>query len=126
MQTPANSGVADTWIRVQLYNMTKNDKTSKFATFVSGADLAALNAPSSYLGSTQWQVYSTNKPNKFTVGNISGTPSKNGWTLSPTANGTYVAVRVDADGHILSVGEAGTTGYGVHQSCWASFRPTPP
>lgn len=127
MMAPATVAIVpstDTWIRVRLYTMTKNN--GKVMSWISGADLAALNSPSSYLLSTQWQLYSTNAGSPpFSVGQIIGfAPTARNWTFNSTANGAWVAVRVDAAGNITGVVGIGSTtnGYAVHHSCWTSFR----
>ena len=127
-QEPANTAATDTYIRVRLYTMTKY---SKIISWIKGADLVALNAPSTYLSNVQWQCYSTtgvtNPP--VSAGTIiNNVPSYTNWVFNPTANGAYVAVRVDESGNIKGVvglGSGQTNGYAVHQSCWASFKPTP-
>jgi len=107
--------------------MTHNTNLNQVIGWISGADLIALNAKSSYIGKTQWQCYSTNSANPpFTAAQIIGfTPSATDWTFNPDANGAWVAVRIDEAGNIKGVAGVGNEGFGVHQSCWASFRPRP-
>lgn len=132
---PTASAAPDIWVRVQLYTLgIVPGDPSHTSTWVSGADVDALNAVSAgapYLSNTQWQAFTANNHSGYTVGAILNTPpSHNSPTHTPagtplTQNGAYVALRVDANGNIIGVVGISSGGSSVANTCWASFRVIP-
>ena len=129
------SGSPDIWLRVQLWTLGNGpgNNTTHLSTWVSGADVAALNAVSAgapYLSNTQWQAFTADTHSGYTVGAILNTPPTH--THSPagtplTHNGSYVALRVNTSGNIVGVVGIGSSSgtSSVANTCWASFRVIP-
>lgn len=124
---PVANTVTDTFIRVRLWVLTLG---TKITTWVSGADLALLQAVGTavpYLSGTQWQCITSAGGSAFTVGSTIGTTPTEGLGSTFLQNGAYVAMRVDATGKIVGISQVNTpnntTGNSaVHQSCWTSFK----
>ena len=136
---PTASTQTDMWVRVRLWTLGNSGNLS---TWVKGADVVALSAPSAtlvtsgtfstisttattstYLSSSAWQCFTAEPGSGFTVDQrLTSPPTRNGSTL--TQNGAYVALRVDANGNIIGVVDIGTGGSAVANTCWASFTRT--
>ena len=113
-----------TWLRVEVWKLSAGNTAS---TWVWGDDLKFLRAddtPDPYLTPSQWQCLSS-------AGNGSGytfkqvvdkTPSKG--NQAPQRSGTYVAVRVDAQGKIIGIQGIETGGTAVSLFCWESLAPS--
>ena len=117
---PVASGAPDVWVRVRLWTLGNG---ANLSTWVSGADVAALNATSAnapYLSGTAWQCFTAGSASNFSVDQrLTSPPIRPGSTL--TQNGAYVALRVDASGNIIGVVGIGSGGTTVAHTCWASF-----
>jgi hypothetical protein len=111
----------NTWVRVEVWNLGRNDKLS---TWVYGNDLKMLKAsdtPDPYLSSSQWQCISSASSNSGYSSKqiVNSTPMKGSY--SPQRSGKYVAVRVDLDGKIIGVQGLEAGGSAVSLFCWASL-----
>lgn len=118
-----NPGTA--WVRVPEWSIIVNGNKSSW--WVRGQDLAALQATSSYLASTSWQLIRREDNSPFTpVGKVeTSTPTQAlnaNDSISPSVTTTYVAVRIDSTGAIIGVEPIVTsTGSAISTSCWTSF-----
>lgn len=113
------------WVRVPVWILTA--AVDRGSNWVFGGDLAALNATSSYLSSTQWQAISVEKNSSFKVKDIVNAkpvqPTSAGGNASPVqSTTTFVAVRIDSTGRIVGVEPIETNqGSALSTSCWTSF-----
>ena len=122
---PGPSMDADTYVRVQLWNLTEGQNVTAW---VSGAELAVWQAPMAtsppFIGLADWQCFSVTGSSNFTLGQVISTePAQTGYTL--THDGMWVALKIDGLGNIVGVEGIGPNTSGasaVHGTCWTSFR----
>lgn len=121
----ADSGTSDTYIRVQLQKLKKNDNI--YTLWIRGADLVPWQKGSNvpFLGSDEWQCFSKRGSSQYSVKQIvSAPPAQQDYQLK--LSGKWVALKIDSFGNITGVVGLGTFSPGkeaaVHQSCWTSFR----
>lgn len=111
---PAN----DTFIRIRVY---KDESVTPQLRYVRGQDVPAPYMAVAAPGfMTATQVWRFNPGNNQTDGSPANTPAAN--TL--TATNRWAALRFDASGNLVGVGDGGsggTPGYAVTGSCWNSF-----
>ncbi len=130
------------FVRVQLYTLitTTPDQTPivRISNWVRGADVILLEKAgqgSFVTTGTQWFCFSNSAGQMLSDGT---TPVAGGAIIIPpvahssmgtaqplTQNGAWVALRIDASGRIAGIVglvNHDSGGFGVHRSCWTSFR----
>lgn len=125
---PVAATSADTFVRVRLWTLTEvSTITTVDSTWVAGSDVVALLSTqpagtTSYLPTGSWQLFTRDTSSSYlTVGaTVTTQPSRTGFTFSQ--NGSWVAVRVNANGDIIGVVGIDNAGSAVYQSCWTSFK----
>ena len=127
---------SEVFIRVQLHALSKPILgVTKISTWVRGDDVVALQktGATSFLLSGQWICFTNpdgldvTGPIIPTPGQIIGfTPVADGGGSTFAQNGIWVALRIDASGNIIGIvdllANPGDGAFGVHKSCWTSFR----
>jgi hypothetical protein len=130
-QSPQASMGADTWVRVQLHTLADSLNPQIIdSSWLYGAALDLLlegrptDTSNRYLSSSLYECYNVEAGSSYAAGNRVPSPAKANYELRQ--NGSFVAVRVDADGNIVGIVKAtnDTSKEGaVHRSCWTSFKP---
>lgn len=107
---PLVSASTDTWVRVQLVRETA--APNKY--FVLGSRLPVLRASGLPSGS-QWQEFDV------TSNKLIGSPSSAPVSSSYADVAQYAALRIDASGTVVGVGNTDNNGSAIRGTCWASF-----
>lgn len=113
----APSNPADTWLRVPVYRLGKDDKRS---TWVSGADMPRLKNGHAYLNTGEWQCLNAGSNSGFKTGEKYTNPMLDMAGPKQTRD-KFVALRVDASGKIIGVEGLESGGAALSVLCWNSL-----
>lgn len=140
---PGDLDTTQAWVRVPVWTLLPGGNNDD-SIWISGADINALakNPVTSFINSTQWLCLAAESAARMDslagadkvklAAGMTYTPSPSpprstngqGVTTVATASTTrLVAIRVNAAGDIIGVvGDGGSTGSAITDSCWSSFR----